>query len=320
MNDKLMQHLSGFEKTYPHKLESHYPQILGKIVQLWGKPELVGYFHSLLIDVRGSYQALPQDVAREILLLSSTYDKIRANEGEVNVSVSYVDEGPAAKPESKPEPPKFVPTDEEKKAAKQEIELLDLKFAPTTMLKLAESNDPGPIELFIKAGMPIDAADEKGWTSLMVASFKGNDKVADVLIQYGANPAVRDRSGYTPLHWAALNGYREIVGHILIRGNDRNIQSNHGLTSLLQAAAMGHAAIAGDLLKAGADPNLASHDGWTPLHKAVANGHKEVVIELLKYGASIDAQFEDGSTPLSIAQKRKDKNPEILDLLLAKMK
>jgi hypothetical protein len=318
MNDKLMQHLSGFEKTYPHKLESHYPQIVEKIVQLWGKPELSGYFHSLLIDLRGSWQALPDDIAREILLLNSTYDKIRASEGEV--TVAYVDEAPAAKPEPKPEPPKFVPTAEEKETAKQEIKLLNLDFTPGTMLKLAESDDPAPIELFIKAGMPVDAADEKGWTSLMVASFKGSDKVADVLIQYGANPAVRDRNGYTPLHWASLNGYREIVGHILIRGNDRNIQSNHGLTSLLQAAAMGHAAIVGDLLKAGADPNLASHDGWTPLHKAVANGHKEVVIELLKYGAVIDAQHEDGTTPLSLAQKRKDKNPEILDLLLARMK
>lgn len=280
MNEKLMEHLRGFESKYPHELEAKFARIVEKIAQLWDKPEITGYFSELLIDDRGNRQGFPPDIAREIFLLSIAHDEIRNKQRE-----------------------QTDVWDGERKAARKAIEQLNLKFVPAHMLKAAESNDPARVVLFLNAGMAVDARDERDWTPLMVAAFNGNEAVARTLIQHGANVQARDRGGYTPLHWAALNGFESVVRLLISKGVDRNARSNFGWTALLQAATGGHTTVVSALLDAGADPSMASEDGWTPLHKAVANQHKETVAILLKAGASILARHRDGSTPLSIAQK-----------------
>lgn len=290
MNEKLMGYLKGFEDKYPRELDAKFPRIVENIAQLWGSPGLAAYLSSLLIDDRGNRQGFPQAIAREIFVLSNSYDEIvglRAENGDAWAN--------------------------ERQVAKDEIAKLGLSLAPKSMLKAAESRNLAQVELFLKAGMPVDVRDERQWTPLMVAAFNGSEAVAQLLIKHGADIHARDRGGYTPLHWAALNGYRDVVRLLIGRGVDRNIRSNYGWTPLLQAAAKGHAAIAADLIDAGADPGIASHDGWTPLHKAVSNGHKETVALLLDRGASIRAPHRDGSTPLSIAQQ--GKHPEIREML-----
>ena len=286
-----MMYLGSFKDKYPHNLEAKYARIVEKIVQLWGSPQITDYFAELLIDKRGGRQGFPADVGREIFLLSVTYDEIQAKQSE-----------------------KGDIWDDERQEAKRALEQLNLKFVTSQMLKAAEWDDPSRVTLFLKAGMAVDARDERDWTPLMVAAFNGKEAVAKVLIQHGADVKARDRGGYTPLHWAALNGYKEVVRLLIAKGVDRNAQSNFGLTSLLQAAAKGHAAVVAILLEAGADANVASNDGWTPLHKAVANGQTETIAILLGAGASILARHQDGSTPLSIAEK--GKRPEVLDMLL----
>ncbi len=294
MNEKLIQHLGGFENMYPKNLDTKFPRIVEKIVSLWGGPELDEYFSSLLIDDRGNRQGFPPEIAHEIFLLANVYDKIQGRGSE---------EGSA--------------WDNETETAKHEVEQPQLKFVPSSMLKAAESHDPTQIALYLKAGMPVDVRDERGWTPLMVASFNGNEAVAQVLILHGADIKACDHGGYTPLHWAAHNGYQNVVRLFISKGVNRNVQSNYGWTPLLQAAARGHLEIVSDLLKAGAYPDLSSRDGWTPLHKAVANNHKEIVATLLEHGASILAEHDDGSTPLSLAQK--SKHQEILDLVQTKL-
>jgi ankyrin repeat protein len=280
MNQKLMEYLCGFEDKYPHVLEAKFARIVEEIARLWDGPNISGYFAELLIDDRGDRKGFEPDIAREIFLLSIAHDEIR-NKRREETDVWAA----------------------ERTAARKEIEQLNLKFMPAHMLKAAESNNPAPVMLFLKAGMAVDTRDERDWTPLMVAAFNGNEAVARALIQHGANVQARDRGGYMPLHWAALNGYESVVRLLIGKGVDRNARSNSGWTPLMQAATRGHATIVSALLDAGANPNIASEDGWTAMHKAVANQHSETVAILLNAGASILARHTDGSTPLSIAQK-----------------
>lgn len=280
VREQLLARLGRFKDAYPYLLDAKFPRIVEKIAQLWDTDQITPYFTGLLMDERGGRKGFPPEIAREIFELSITHDKIKA---------------------LSPEPEDIW--DHEREKAKQQIEQLNIKLAPADMLRAAESADPARVTLFLQAGMPVDARDERGWTALMVAAFNGNEAVAMILTVHGADPNARDRGGYTPLHWAALNGYDSVVKLLIKKGVDRDARSNFGLTALLQAATKGHTQVVETLLLAGADPNLVTHDGWSPLHKAAANGHTQSLRALIKSGASVHAKHNDGSTALSLAEK-----------------
>jgi ankyrin repeat protein len=291
MNDLLSRCLRQQPDLYPHKLDERFPRLVEKIASAWHSPELAAaVFEELLVDRRGGRQGFPPEIAREIYRLSVAHDQLRGL----------------------PQDGSDVWAHEREQAV---TELAELGFRPVAgdMLRAAESGDADKLRVFLRAGMPVDTRDARDWTPLMVASFNGNESVAKLLIENGANPTACDRGGYTPLHWAALKGYAQVVAIIAAR-IDVDVQSTSGFTALLQAAAAGHVAAAQVLIGAGADVNLGTREGWTPLHKAVANGHTEVVRLLLKSGADIRALHDDGSTPLSIAAE-KGRSPLILRLL-----
>lgn len=292
MNEELMQHLKGFEQKYPHQLEARYSRVLDKIVLLWGTPAVEAYFSELLIADRVDRQGFPSEVASEIFDLSQAYEKIM-NTAKEDSDIWSV----------------------ERSVPRREIELRGLKFVKQALFKSVELGNAEEVQLFLKAGMPVDSRDSRDWTPLMVAAFNGNEEIAGLLIKYGADFRAQDMGGYSPLHWAAFNGYEKVVRMLLKKGAEPNMRSKYGLTPLLQASARGYDKIVAQLLEAGADPNTATNDGGTPLHKAVANGHKEVVLLLVKAKASSYTRNREGATPFSIAEK--GKHPAILKLLKA---
>jgi hypothetical protein len=57
---------------YPAQLAQQFPHILARIVELWGKPELDGYFQNdLLTTTRPNRQGFPPEVAVELFRLSN---------------------------------------------------------------------------------------------------------------------------------------------------------------------------------------------------------------------------------------------------------
>ncbi len=55
----------------------------------------------------------------------------------------------------------------------------------------------GAVELLLDHGADIDAADNDGWTALMTAASRGCEDVVDLLLERGANPALRTLKGET---------------------------------------------------------------------------------------------------------------------------
>jgi ankyrin repeat protein len=119
----------------------------------------------------------------------------------------------------------------------------------------------------------VDARSPDGFTALGLASFFGQEPVAEALLERGADPCVISANSLAvaPLH-SALAG--------------------------------GHVKLGMKLIDASANPNIAAGSGWTPLHYAAQIGDCELVEMLLDKGARHDAKNAEGQTPDVIAQDK----------------
>lgn len=280
MDQRLLSLLGNDDSVYPHVLETRFPRVFAKMLELIETPHIHEYLQDLMVDKRSGERAgFPPEAASEIIRLSN-YLSARAETGR---SIGIWDEVPQYK--------------------RDEVEKLGYDFAPNGFLKSVEEGNQDAVQVFLSCGVDLEVRDERDWTPLMISSFNGNEAFALLLIQCGAKISARDRNGYTPLHWAAFNGYANVVKALLQKGADPNTPSDFGWTALMQAATRGHLLACGYLIAAGAEVNLATLDGWTALHKAANNGHLQIVKLLLEKGADAQAQYQDGKRPLDLALK-----------------
>jgi ankyrin repeat protein len=77
----------------------------------------------------------------------------------------------------------------------------------------AITNRPSMIPILAKAGVPINAIDDFGYTPLMYAATvdEGDTNTLRALIAAGANPALKNDDGRTPIQQAKKFGHSEIV-------------------------------------------------------------------------------------------------------------
>ena len=145
-----------------------------------------------------------------------------------------------------------------------------------------------------------------GDTPLHIACQLGNKDIALLLIQAGANPALKNNNGQTPF---------DLVKNEILKAN---LQNQYNLTLALFQAVQNNSLPEVKQILDRLPPNQVSilvnsrtnpasaGEGETPLHIAVKNGNREMVKFLLDKGADVNAGDKYEATPLHFACRNGD--------------
>jgi uncharacterized protein len=215
--------------------------------------------------------------------------------------------------------------------ARKKLAKEDVMFTEENFLKKVFSGDDKIVALFLEAGMPVDTADEKGWTALHRAAQGDSEKTLAVLLKAKPNLNAKTPNGDTPLCRAAASGPPRHVALLIQAGADVNAacsfqntalheaahenspekvaalvaggahvdaRDDRGRTPLHLAAGQENVETANALIRGKADVNAKAKSGRTPLHEAVDSDKPAVVSALLAAGAQVDARDSSGRTPL----------------------
>ncbi|KAI1120047.1 ankyrin repeat-containing domain protein [Nemania abortiva] len=152
------------------------------------------------------------------------------------------------------------------------------------------------------------------WAPLHIAAAWGNDKLVNLLLDYGADvnalsrlfcscaATLSDRKVaplWTPLHTAMCHGYESTARLLLSRGASTNVttkyrgQDERRFTALHSACVLGSADVARALLDGGyqTDVTVCDHLGFTPLAHAFFRGNWAVIDVLLEHGVDLNAKI-----------------------------
>jgi len=159
-----------------------------------------------------------------------------------------------------------------------------------------------------------------GLEAPLVAALRGKYyKVAELLLEHGADVDVRGRWGFTLLHFASRRdedwpdeGFVDLVQWLLNHGADVNAQDIDNWTPLVPAVQNGLLKICQLLQMHNADLGVRNIDGATLVHLAASpigrRDQLKIMQLLLNQGADVNARDSNGRTPLhcsSFSHERK---------------
>jgi ankyrin repeat protein len=139
-------------------------------------------------------------------------------------------------------------------------------------------------------------------TPLLLACNNGNEELAKLLVDYGADVNKKGGNGDTPLLMACRGGNKEIIMYLVEHGADIDMNGN-GDTPLTMLSRNGNEAMVKYLVEAGADINKGDSDGDTPLMNACSRGHQNIIRYLVASGADIYQQNNKGKTALILSNQ-----------------
>ena len=103
-----------------------------------------------------------------------------------------------------------------------EIDPRVIEFAHQ-IFDLARAGDADQIGTLVDAGVPVDLADARGNTILMLAAYAGQTAVVNALIVRGADVNRLNLRGQSPLAGAIFKGEDEIVRLLVAAGADLDL-------------------------------------------------------------------------------------------------
>lgn len=157
-----------------------------------------------------------------------------------------------------------------------EVEYPDDGDGPLPAGAVVQRPDPTLTEYLLKRGMPVNALDPHGRTGLYVSVKARRPELVEIFLKHHAD--ANDGShedGVTPLMLAAETGQDDVAVLLLNHGADPTLKDKQGSTALHRAAAMLHLSTVKMLVQHGADPNARDAGGHTPLALAQADQSAE---------------------------------------------
>ncbi len=171
-----------------------------------------------------------------------------------------------------------------------------------------EADDITAVRNMLEAGCDVDVKSSWGRTPLHTAAVYNRVKIAQMLIDAGANVDSQDNyDGEGPLHKAAGYNRVKIAQMLIDAGANVDSQDNYGEAPLHKAADTDRAEMAQLLIDAGANVDIQDNgDGRAPLHLAsmgsvsISNRQRreDTVRVLLGANANVKLRTKGGLTPL----------------------
>jgi len=160
-------------------------------------------------------------------------------------------------------------------------------FAAIATPAFAQAGDAPQDEKTRKAGI-LNA-------ELFLAITHDDPSAADAALAHGADPNGRNWLGFTPLMWAAMKGNQKIADTLLAHKADMDAAGNYG-TALSTSLIGRKESMALHLIDRGAGIHGTRVDGATALMIAAGNGETQVIRALLDRKDNPNAVDGDGAT------------------------
>lgn len=143
------------------------------------------------------------------------------------------------------------------------------------MLRAAARGDAKAVQSLLEQGANIQARTGAKETALLLAARRGSEETVQLLLEKGADPNARDKHEVTALWWVSatvgpLANRAKLANLLLQHGADANVRGsiNGGATSLSWAAAKSEPELARVLVQHGAEVNARIGGKWTALTNA----------------------------------------------------
>jgi hypothetical protein len=104
----------------------------------------------------------------------------------------------------------------------------------TKIFGFARSGETGNLVVYLDAGTPVNLANDRGDTLIMLAAYHGHADTVQALLDHGADPNKANDVGQTPLAGAVFKGEDEVITALVAGGADPNA----GSPSAIEAARM----------------------------------------------------------------------------------
>ena len=100
-----------------------------------------------------------------------------------------------------------------------------------SLIKAVQDNNIDVLSFLLDINTSPNAADGKGQTALLWASFYGKSKAVFLLLKANANPNIHSVDGVTPLYIASQKGHADIVSLLLKANADPTLHKADGILS-----------------------------------------------------------------------------------------
>lgn len=139
------------------------------------------------------------------------------------------------------------------------------------------------LRAFHEAGIPLDQADDKGYSALILSAYAGHKDSVNYLIDAGANPCHKDKQGRTALMGAIFKGEFQITRLLIAQSCDVNTASNTGQTAAMFAALFNRDDTLSELYNNGADLEIVDSQGNSVESVAQSQGSHDIIALLNNY-------------------------------------
>ena len=116
--------------------------------------------------------------------------------------------------------------------ARRELGELGIEYNIESFFNTVVNNDPLAVELFLIAGIEVNAKNSDGASALHLSTASGNVAITELMLEHGADVDIRNAEHDTPLHLSTSKGYTQITKLILDTGASVKQSNISGLTPL----------------------------------------------------------------------------------------